>query len=156
MPEVTLPVVPGMEGCHWPFRKARVGDRPKLLDVLLSGRPVDAEAAVGWLIDFAGSTEESLRMAWQIATEGEQGPIPRRTVIEEALKEIPQEINLPDTGNPATGAARKAIMDCIQESCGSSLSEALTVQARHSAGFMSSRFCREGVIGAEAARIVNV
>ena len=22
MPEVTLPVVPGMEGCHWPFRKA--------------------------------------------------------------------------------------------------------------------------------------
>ncbi|MEW5994000.1 MAG: hypothetical protein AB1744_06350 [Candidatus Zixiibacteriota bacterium] len=156
MPEVTLPVVPGMEGCHWPFRKTRSEDWPKLLHLLLGGKPVNAEEAVGWLIDFAGSTEESLRMAWKTATEGERGPIQRRRVVEEALKGIPSEISLPDTGNPAVGTARKAIMDCIQASCGSSLSEALTVQAKHSANFMSSRFCREGVIGAESAKVMNV
>lgn len=156
MPEVTLPVIPGMEGCHWPFRKARSEDRPKLIKLLLSGKPVNAKEAVGWLIDFAGSAEESLRTVWKILTEGQQVSIPRKKVIPEELKGMPTETGLPDSGNPATEAARKAIMDCIRESCGVSLSEALIVQSKHSAGFMSSRFCREGIIGTECAKIMNV
>ena len=156
MPEVTLPVVPGMEGCHWPFRKAGSEDWPKLLDLLLSGQPVNAKKAVGWLIDYAGSIEESLQIAWKVAVVGEGGPIRRRKVVREALKGMPTEISLPDSGNPAVEAARKAIMGCIQESCGSLLSEALAVQAKHSAGFMNSRFCREGIIGTESVKVMNV
>ncbi|UCD93883.1 MAG: hypothetical protein JSU69_08935 [Candidatus Zixiibacteriota bacterium] len=156
MPEVTLPVVPGMEGCHWPFRKARAEDWPKLLNLLLSGEPVSAEEAVGWLIDFAGPTEDSLQMTWKIAAAGDQEAISRRNVRAEALSGIPTDIGLPAAGNPATEAARKAIMDCIQESCRASLPEALAVQSKHSAAFMSSRFCREGFIGTEGARIMNV
>jgi enoyl-CoA hydratase/carnithine racemase len=156
MPEVTLPVVPGMEGCHWPFRKARSEDWPKLLNLLLTGKSVNAEETVGWLVDFAGPTEESLKMAWKIAADGDKEAIPRRNVRSETLKGIPTDIGLPASGNPATEAARKAIMDCVQESCRASLPKALSVQSRHSAAFMSSRFCREGLIGAECARIMNV
>jgi hypothetical protein len=36
------------------------------------------------------------------------------------------------------------------------LAEALEVQAKHSAGFMRSRECQEGIIGAEAAKVLNV
>ena len=61
-----------------------------------------------------------------------------------------------DSGNPATEAARQAIVACIRESCGVPLAEALQLQARHSAGFMSSRFCREGMIGTEAVKIMKV
>jgi len=156
MPEVTLPVIPGMEGCHWPFRKTRPEDWPKLLHLLLSGKMVDAKEAVGWLVDFAGPMEESLQTAWKIATEDEQGPVSRRKVTEDALKGIPTEVTLPEVGNPATEAARKAIMDCIQESCGSSLPEALAVQAKHSAEFMKSRLCRKGMIGTECTKIMDV
>ncbi|NIN73072.1 MAG: hypothetical protein GTO46_14320, partial [Gemmatimonadetes bacterium] len=49
MPEVTLPVVPGMEGCHWPFRKADHQHWPKLVELLLTGKTVKAGEAVGWL-----------------------------------------------------------------------------------------------------------
>lgn len=156
MPEVTLPVVPGMEGCHWPFRKARSEDWPKLLELLLSGKQVKAEKAVGWLIDCAGSLDTSLQTAWKIATEGDAGPVTVREVTTDALSEIPTDTGLPDSGNPALEAARKAIYDCIRESCGSSLSEALQVQAKHSAGFMNSRLCQKGVIGSECAKIMNV
>ncbi len=156
MPEVTLPVVPGMEGCHWPFRKAPKEDWPKLAGLLLSGKPQKAEETVGWLVDFAGSTEEAIRMTWRIATEGDQGPVPKREVAQEALKDFPTDVALPAPGDPATEAARKAIMDCIRESCALPLSEALTVQARHSAAFMSSRFCQKGVIGSACAKIMNV
>jgi len=53
MPEVTLPVVPGMEGCHWPSegRYVAVAQAGRML---LSGAPVKAKDAVGWLIDYAG------------------------------------------------------------------------------------------------------
>ena len=67
-PEVTLPVVPGMEGCHWPFRKAKKDDWPKLMGLLLSGKPARAEQAVGWLVDASGSVNEVLASAWAIAT----------------------------------------------------------------------------------------
>ncbi|MFQ6007377.1 MAG: hypothetical protein ACE5K8_00340 [Candidatus Zixiibacteriota bacterium] len=156
MPEVTLPVVPGMEGCHWPFRKTSPENWRKLLNLLLSGETVNAQEAVGLLIDYAGSIEESLQAVWQIAQDGEPGFIPRRNVVEQALRGIPTEVNLLDSGNPAVEAAREAIMDCVRASCGTSLSEALTVQAKHSADFMASRFCQEGMIGSECAKIMNV
>jgi enoyl-CoA hydratase/carnithine racemase len=85
MPEVTLPVVPGMEGCHWPFRKARPEDWTKLLELLLSGRSVKAGEAVGWLIDYAGPLEDALQTAWQVATGGDHG-LPVRSLEQGALK----------------------------------------------------------------------
>ncbi|UCD63815.1 MAG: hypothetical protein JSW34_13935 [Candidatus Zixiibacteriota bacterium] len=156
MPEVTLPVVPGMEGCHWPFRKSRSEDWPRLLELLLTGRPVGAREAVGWLVDFAGPMQESLQTAWKVVADEKKGPLPQRKMSDKALKGIPADIGLPDSGNPAIRATRKAIMDCIQSSCGVSLAEALEVQAKHSAGFMGSEFCRGGVIGSECTKVMNV
>ena len=49
-------------GCHWPFRKARPKDWPKLFQLLLTGRSVKAAAAVGWLIDAAGPLDIALRL----------------------------------------------------------------------------------------------
>ncbi|MEE9165010.1 MAG: enoyl-CoA hydratase-related protein [Nitrospinota bacterium] len=156
MPEVTLPVVPGMEGCHWPYRKASPEDWPKLHQMLLSGKSVKAKDAVGWLIDYAGTLEDSLQMVWKIATEGDHG-LQKRTIQLNALKNMPTKVNLPDSRvdslYPAVDAARKAIMSCIQDSCNASLSEALTIQAKHSAKFMSSSFCRSGRIGLEAVKM---
>ncbi|UCC44963.1 MAG: hypothetical protein JSU65_03295, partial [Candidatus Zixiibacteriota bacterium] len=126
------------------------------LDLLLSGRPVKAEQAVGWLIDFAGPLEEALQTTWKVALEGDSGPLAKRSLAAEPLKGMPTEPGLPDSGNAATEAARKAILGCVTASCGVSLSEALTAQAKHSAGFMNSRFCREGMIGADCAKVMNV
>jgi len=38
MPEVTLPVIPGMEGCHWPFRKAEPKHFSRPPKVVTDGR----------------------------------------------------------------------------------------------------------------------
>ena len=43
--------------------------------------------------------------------------------------------------------ARKAILQSVQSSCDASLAEALDIQARHSAGFMTTRTCMKGVVG---------
>jgi hypothetical protein len=43
-------------------------------------------------------------------------------------------------------------MESIRGSCGVPLSEALGVQATHSADFMVTSFCREGSIGTERDR----
>jgi len=155
MPEVTLPVVPGMEGCHWPFRKANREDWPKLLQLLLSGKSVAAMETVGWLIDYAAPMEDALQTVWKIVTEGDHG-LQRRRVEEGVLKGIPLDVPLPDPDSPGTEAARKAIMETVQNSCGVSLAEALTVQAKHSADFMTSDPCRRGVIGAEFNRVMIV
>jgi enoyl-CoA hydratase/carnithine racemase/3-hydroxyacyl-CoA dehydrogenase len=148
MPEVTLPVVPGMEGCHWPLRKVDRDHWPKLVRLLLSGAPVKAKDAVDWLIDYAGSMEDSLEMVWNLASGGGAG-LSIRKPDEGKLKDVPAEVNLPSSENPATEAARKAIMDTIKDSCGVGLSEALDLQARHSANFSVTSFCKEGSIGAE-------
>jgi enoyl-CoA hydratase/carnithine racemase len=154
MPEVTLPVVPGMEGCHWPFRKAGSKDWPKLLNLLLSGGSVKAEEAAGWLIDSTGSLDECLKTVWSLASGADAG-VPRRKVEGGALKGVPTEVSgLPPAGAPATEAARKAIMDCIQGACGATLAEALEVQTKHSADFMTTPWCRKGRVGAEYARTV--
>jgi enoyl-CoA hydratase/carnithine racemase len=155
MPEVTLPVVPGMEGCHWPFRKAKSEDWPKLLQLLLTGKFVKAGEAGGWLVDFAGPMDQSLQMAWKIASGGSHD-IPQRILETKAVSGIPTDIGLSAGNDPVKDAARKAIMDTIQHSCGSPLAEAIDVQAKHSADFMGSNFCKKGAIGAEAMKVMSV
>ena len=155
LPEVTLPVVPGMEGCHWPFRKTGREDWPNLLGLLLTGRSVKARDAVGWLVDYAGSLEDVLGTAWNIVTNRDHGISER--AVEEGAMEAPEEIaGLPETGNPASEAARSAIFESVRNSCGTTLSDALTVQAKHSAGFMTTGFCRAGRIGAEFTKTMKV
>jgi enoyl-CoA hydratase/carnithine racemase len=152
MPEVTLPVVPGMEGCHWPFRKASSQDWPKLVALLLGGRSVNAEDGVGWLIDHAGPVDDALKTVWKIATEGDSG-VPRRKVETGGLKGVPTDVSgLPSADDPAAKAARKAIMDSIQGSCSAKLTDALDVQTKHSAEFMTTKACKKGRVGAEYAR----
>jgi enoyl-CoA hydratase len=155
MPEVTLPVVPGMEGCHWPFRKADPTDWPKLVQLLLTGAPVKAKDAVEWLIDYAGPMADALSVAWSLACGGAAG-LPKRKLDEGILKDIPAGATVPASDNPVTEAARKAIMETIRGSCGVTLPEALDVQARHCAGFIASSFCKEGAIGAEWQRTMMV
>jgi enoyl-CoA hydratase/carnithine racemase len=152
MPEVTLPVVPGMEGCHWPFRKAKKKDWPKLLGMLLSGETVPAGKAVGWLIDFAGPVDDAIKTAWKIATEADSG-LGRRKLEAGVLKDLPEDVpGLAEADGPSTAAARKAIADNVRESCGVPLAEALGLQAKHSAAFMVTKPCKKGRVGAEAAR----
>ena len=156
MPEVTLPVVPGMEGCHWPFRKAQAHDWGKVATLLLSGKAVRAKEAEGWLIDFAGSLNETLGMAWTLATGGE-GALSRRVLEEGVLTGVPADVpGLPEADGLEGRAARTAMVKCIQGSCGSPLSEALEVQARHSAGFMKSAACKGGEVGAQYAKTMFV
>jgi enoyl-CoA hydratase/carnithine racemase len=156
MPEVTLPVVPGMEGCHWPFRRSRAEDWPRVLNILLSGEPVRAPDAVGWLVDYVGSLDEVLTMAWTMAA-GASGAPPRRPLEAGMLKDVPREVpGLALTGGPAREAAVKAIVECVQGACAAPLSEALELQARHSADFMTGPACRKGEIGAQYTKTMIV
>ena len=155
MPEVTLPVVPGMEGCHWSFRKASKEDWVKLLKLLLEGKQVSAKDTVGWLVDFAGPNEEALQTVWKIVTD-KGNNLPKREVNKKALDAVPSDIRLEPAENPGMEAARKAILDTMHDSCNADLNEALTIQAKHSANFMISKFCKQGRIGAEFNKAMNV
>ncbi|MEW5806084.1 MAG: hypothetical protein AB1756_01850 [Acidobacteriota bacterium] len=156
MPEVTLPVVPGMEGCHWPFRKTDSKNWIKLIHLLLTGGAVPAKEAVGWLIDYAGPMEKCLQTIWKIVTGGKHGLL-KRKVNEKALKNVAKEIRgLPAPDTPVAEAARKAIAEAIQSSCGVVLSQALAVQAKHSAAFMMTPHCKNGRIGTEFTRTMAV
>jgi 3-hydroxyacyl-CoA dehydrogenase len=156
MPEITLPVLPGMEGCHWPFRKAPSDDWGKVLRLLMSGRTVRAPEAVGWLIDYSGSLEETLSMAWTLAVGGAGAPA-RRTVEAGILAGVPTDVpDLGDTEGEAGRVARKAMVDCVQGACGAPLAEALELQARHSAAFMTSPACRKGEIGGQYTKTMMV
>ena len=151
-PEVTLPVVPGMEGCHWPFRKCPPRDWGKLLRLALTGRPVRGREAIGWLVDYAGPMDDALSQVWKIVTGGDHG-LPRRELNQGALSAVAGSLpELPPAGSPGTEAARSAILATVRESCAVPLAEALEVQARHSAGFMSSEACRRGMVGQERDR----
>ena len=154
MPEVTLPVVPGMEGCHWTFRKAKSADWPKLMTLLLSGKSVRAEDAVGWLIDATGSVNESLATAWELASGTSK--IARRTFAEGVLTGLPDPTGLPAAEGPSLEAGRKAILDCVKASCGATLADALTIQAKHSAEFFRTSACRRGRIGGEFSKTMAV
>ncbi len=82
MPEVGLPVIPGMDGCHWPFRTRGREHWPALGRLLLTGQPVRASEVVGPLVDYAAPLEEALAMAARLALEGVPGLAPRVPVAE--------------------------------------------------------------------------
>ncbi len=155
MPEVTLPVIPGMEGCHWAFRKAKKDDWSNISNMLFTGKAVKAPQAVGWMVDFAGSVNDSLEMAWKIASGQEHG-LEKKEIVTDGLKDISSALQVPVSNDPVVRAARKAIMLCVSDACEASLSDAISVQAKHSATFMSSKECQRGMIGSEAYKIMNV
>lgn len=156
MPEVTLPVVPGMEGCHWPFRKADPKHWPKLMELLLTGRSVAAKDAAGWLVDFAGPMNDAITKVWAIATDGDHG-LAQRELNEGKLAQLKTDVSgLPASGDEMIEAGRQAIVDNITDSCGTNLLDALAVQAKHSAGFMSSKHCLKGAIGSAFKKTMNV
>jgi enoyl-CoA hydratase/carnithine racemase len=155
MPEVTLPVIPGMEGCHWPFRKARPGDWPRIMKLLLEGRFIKAEDAVGWLVDYAGSLEESLKTVWEIVTDGDHR-LGKRELESGPLRGMPTEISGLAPADSQLESARQAIFKTIQDSCAATLEKALDIQARHSAGFMTGPLCKKGAIGSEYKKTVLV
>jgi enoyl-CoA hydratase/carnithine racemase len=156
-PEVTLPVVPGMEGCHWTFRKASPDHWPKLAALLLTGKPVDAKDARGWLVDYAGPLEDALETAWKLAT-GSAAGIERRPVVDQPLTGL-GAVTLPADepgAAPAFLAARKAIWDAVQQGCGCGLSDALVVQSKVAAAFLASTACKKGKVGSEITKTMNV
>ncbi|MFC1572045.1 enoyl-CoA hydratase-related protein [Candidatus Eisenbacteria bacterium] len=156
MPEVTLPVVPGMEGCHWPFRKAPSDQWPKLLELLLGGRSVKASEAIGWLVDAAAPMEDALGTVWAIVTDGKHN-LPKREVVAEAIDGVPSDVRgLPPADNATTEAARRAIMENIRGSLAQTLDEALSTQAKYSADFMLSDPCRKGQIGGEYSKTMLI
>jgi enoyl-CoA hydratase/carnithine racemase len=155
LPEVTLPVVPGMEGCHWPYRRTDAAGWSRLADFMLQGRSVRAEDAEGWLIDRAGGLEEVLSTAWALAT-GDDAGVERRPLALGPLAAIPERAPRPETtGDPGVDAARKAIYDTIVASTGVPLADALEIQSRHSAAFFGSDACRRGLVGTAWAKTMN-
>ncbi len=155
-PEVTLPVVPGMEGCHLPFRRTGPEGWTKLLSLLLEGKPVKAAGAVGWLIDVAAPLEDAIATTWAIASGGDHG-VAKRPVEEGPLTAVTNELpELSAAGSPGALAARQAIVDAVRASCGRALSEALVAQARHAGGFMAGSECRGGAIGVAFHKTMKV
>jgi len=147
MPEVTLPVVPGMEGCHWPFRRVAPEHWPRLLEMLLDGRSVQASETVGWLADFVGRLDDALQIAYTIASNGDHS-LAMRGLEEGSLDGAAEAVpKLSTASGPGMEAGRKAILDTIRAATTSTLSEALEIQAKHSGGFMISQACRQGIIG---------
>lgn len=154
MPEVILPVIPGMEGCHWSIRKAKPADRNKLISMLMDGKQVKAKDAVGWFVDYASSLENGLKKAWEIMQEGTSA-LPIRKVEANALKISVKAAKIPNSGNPELEEARKAIADCIEQACGAPLTKAIEIQAQHSADFMVTKLCRKGRVGSEYDKIMQ-
>lgn len=153
MPEVTLPVVPGMEGCHWAIRKAKPADRKQLINMLMQGKQVKAKETAGWFVDYSDSLENCLKKAWQIMEKG-TSVFPLRKVDEKALGKIAFDESIFTQGN-GTGEARKVIAKCIEESCNAPLEKAIAIQAKHSADFMVSKLCRKGKVGSEYDKILS-
>ena len=156
MPEVTLPVVPGMEGCHWPFRRMARGHWPRFLAMLLEGRSEKANDTVGWLADFVGGLDDALQIAYTVASGGEHGLAMREIeedVLDGAAEAVPK---LATASDPGMEAGRKAILDTVRAATSATLAEALEIQARHSGGFMIGDACRKGVIGTAWKKTVLV
>lgn len=155
MPEVTLPVIPGMEGCHWAFRKTDNTNRSKMFELLMSGNQINASQALGVLVDYTGTFDECLQLTKKILADGE-AILPKRKVVESAMPEIIAELDSFNWSTiPNVFAAQKEIADCVKASCATSIDEALNVQAKISAKFMSGQLFRKGKIGAEYDKIVQ-
>ena len=156
MPEVTLPVVPGMEGCHWPFRRMAREHWPAFLAMLLAGRPEKAKDTVGWLTDFVGGLDDALQITCVVASGGEHN-LTRRALEEGALEGVVEAVpDLSAAAGPEMEAGRMAILDTIRAATASTLEEALEIQARHSGGFMTGDACRRGIIGTAWKKTVLV
>jgi enoyl-CoA hydratase/carnithine racemase len=156
MPEVTLPVVPGMEGCHWPFRRAAAEHWPQLLGLLLEGRSEKASETVGWLADFVGGLDDALQIAYMVASGGDHG-LTQRALEDGGLDGVVEAVpDLAAAGSPEMETGRKAILDTVRAATSATLGEALEIQARHSGGFMTSDSCRRGVIGTAWKKTVLV
>jgi hypothetical protein len=63
---------------------------------------------------------------------------------------------LPATESPAAESARRAIVECVRASCEAPLSDALAIQAKHSAEFMRSPACKKGRVGSEFTKTMKV
>lgn len=157
MPEVTLPIVPGVEGCHWPFRKARPADWPRLFRLLLNGQPVKASQALGWLVDVAAPMDQALAAAWSIAR-GEGQGVPIRAVNPEALDGFPTAVESAwlEADSQATDEGRKAIFDLIRRACTVSLAEALPLQALVAGNTIASKAVAQGKIGQALQKAMTV
>jgi enoyl-CoA hydratase/carnithine racemase/3-hydroxyacyl-CoA dehydrogenase len=153
MPEVTLPVVPGMEGCHWVFRKTKKEDRNNLLNMLLQGKSFKAKETGGWLCDYSGNLEDVLKKAWSIMQHGTT-ILPMRKIDEKPLGKLSFDKKY-FSGANGMKEAMKAIADCVEASCNTTLDKAISVQAKHSAGFMVTKLCRSGRVGSEYDKLMN-
>lgn len=151
-PEVTLPVVPGMEACHWPFRRAPKEAWPRIAAMLLGGAPVRAKDAAGWLIDAAAPMNGALALAWSLA----RGGGAKRPLETGALAGVPVEVaGLPAADSADVEAGRAAIAGCIAQACAVPAADALALQARIAGEFLASKACRAGRVGAEYARVMG-
>ncbi|RME86352.1 MAG: enoyl-CoA hydratase/isomerase family protein, partial [Planctomycetota bacterium] len=155
MPEVTLPVIPGMEGCHWPFRKAKSEDWSRLLQFILEGVPLPAKETRGWLVDEAAPLNKILPLAWNLAS-GEEVSLKPRKLEESSLNGFPSSPPPLSKAGETREKAREAIFQTIQKSCSLTLDEALEVQARMSGDFMSSSLCQKGVLGQNYSKTVQI
>jgi len=150
LPEVTLPVVPGMDGTHILFRRAKEADWSRVAQLLMTGKAVKAADAVGWLCDRVGTTDEALAQTWGLAM---NGSAPERSLRRESLK---LSAGLFEAVEASTGAAgRQAIAESARDCVGIDYETALERQARHSAGFMIGEACRKGAVGSAARRVLG-
>jgi len=155
-PEVNLPVVPGMEGCHWPFRRAPKERWPRITQALLTGQAVKAKDAVGWLIDVAEPMEKALATVWGLAN-GLRKDVARRPLDQGALSGVPTSSrDVPPADDPLVQAGRDGIVACMTQSCATTAAEALPLQAKLAAEFLASKPCRDGRVGQEYARVMAV
>jgi enoyl-CoA hydratase/carnithine racemase/3-hydroxyacyl-CoA dehydrogenase len=153
-PEVTLPVVPGMEGCHWPFRRTGKDGWGRLLQLLLEGTSVTAQDAVGWLVDASAPLPDALGLVADIL--GGESDLRRRPLADGALEGLPGDVPGLEPGSEGTEAARRAIVETVRAATGAPLARAIDIQANHSAEFMASDACRGGAVGAAANRTLRV
>lgn len=156
-PEVTLPVVPGMEACHWPLRRTGDEGRRHILEMLLTGRPVKAEDARGWLVDHSGPMGDALAAAWRLASAAEGADDGRRPVEEGPLEGLGAWMpSVADADSPQMAAGREAILACVQAATEVGAAEALNVQAKIAADFLAGPVCARGAVGAEYAKTMKV
>jgi len=141
-PEVKLPVVPGMGGCDLPFRRTAQENWPKITRMLLTGDPIRAKDAVGWLIDFSGPIEEVIGKAWGIVNSTET--LPLRKLETAALSPLP---TLPHNLPPGNDAARKEVWNTIHGTCCVKLGDVLDRRAGLVATFICGKQCSKGQIG---------
>ena len=154
-PEVGLPVVPGMEGCHWTFRRAAKDHWPRIMQALLSGAPVRGKDSVGWFVDVAAPMDDALRAAWALASGTAAGPA-RRPLAAGPLTGLPTAVSgLPAADDPLVETGRAAILDCVTRTCAVSAADATDLQSRISADFLASKPARDGRVGAEFQRVMG-